>query len=186
MIIQCFGAGGALLSATDGTMVRASGMSLTYVAGPRWWQGNADSNDAGLTRLQTIRLAPEVQSAIIGVARIDADYEVRSLRLACDPSQSPPVLYGTPELPHGVRELKAETAWDPPSIAAGASAQLNVPCPGVRPGGLRAGGLQPFHLRRGVPRPGGRAGRDHRHGLEPQHHRLDLAAGTLRVRAVKS
>jgi hypothetical protein len=134
MIIQCFGAGNVLLTAADGEMVRASGMSLTYVSGPRWWQGNADSNDANLTRLQVIRLAPQVQTAIIGVARVGTDYEVRSLRLACDPSQSPAVLYGTPELPHGVRELKAELTWDPPSIAAGGSAQVNVPCPGVRPG----------------------------------------------------
>ncbi|MBI0536042.1 hydrolase [Roseomonas sp. KE2513] len=134
LIVQCFGAGGTLLTSADGAMVRASGMSLTYVVGPRWWQGNADSNDAGLTRLQTIRLAPQVMTAIIGVARIDTDYEVRSLRLACDPSQSPAVLYGTPELPHGVRELKAEMSWDPPALAAGASAQLNVPCNGVRPG----------------------------------------------------
>ena len=134
MVIQCFGAGNVLLTSADGEMVRASGMSLTYAAGPRWWQGNADSNDANLTRLQVVRFAPQVQAAIIGVARIGADYEVRSMRLACDPSQSPAVLYGTPELPHGVRELKAELAWDPPSIAAGASAQLNVPCAGVRPG----------------------------------------------------
>jgi len=134
MIVQCFGAGGALLTAADGAMVRASGMSLTYVDGPRWWQGNADSNDAGLTRLQVVRLAEAVQTAIIGVARVGTDYEVRSLRLACDPSQSPAVLYGTPELPHGVREIRAEMAWDPPSIAAGATAQLNVPLPGARPG----------------------------------------------------
>ncbi|WP_043830770.1 glycosyl hydrolase family 28-related protein [Muricoccus aerilatus] len=134
LVIQCFGAGGTLLTSTDGPMVRASGMSLTYVTGPRWWQGNADSNDSGLTRLQTIRLAPQVMTAIIGVARIDTDYEVRSLRLACDPSHSPSVLYGTPELPHGVREVKAEMSWDPPALAAGASAQVNVPCNGVRPG----------------------------------------------------
>ena len=186
MIIQCFGAGGVLLSSADGAMVRASGMSLTYAAGPRWWQGNADSNDAGLTRLQTIRLAPQVESAIIGVARVDADYEVRSLRLACDPSQSPPVLYGTPELPHGVRELKAEMTWDPPAIAAGGSAQVNVPCPGVRPGdfvqaafSLSTSGVV-FLAQVGA--------QDvitvtawNRSTIS-----IDLAAGTLRVRAVKS
>lgn len=134
MIVQCFGAGNVLLTEADGELVRASGMSLTYVSGPRWWQGNADSNDANLTRLQVIRLAPQVQTAIIGLARVGTDYEVRSMRLSCDPSQSPPVLYGTPELPHGVRELKAELPWDPPSIAAGASASVNVACAGVRPG----------------------------------------------------
>jgi hypothetical protein len=134
LIVQCFGAGNQLLDSQAGEMVRASGMSMSYAPLPRWWQGNADSNDTNLTRLQVIRLAPQVQTAIIGVARVGTDYEVRSMRLACDPSQSPAVLYGTPELPHGMREIKAEMGWDPASIAAGASAQVNVPCPGVRPG----------------------------------------------------
>ncbi|MFC0407874.1 glycosyl hydrolase family 28-related protein [Roseomonas elaeocarpi] len=134
LIVQCFDANMALLTADNGNLVRASGMSMTYVAGPRWWQGNADLNDDGLTRLQVIRLEAQVAYAIIGVARVGTDYEVRAMRLSCDPAYSPPVLYGLPDLPHGVRELKAEVAWDPPSIAAGASATLNVSCPGVRPG----------------------------------------------------
>jgi hypothetical protein len=134
MVVQCFGAGNALLTAANGELVKASGMSLSYVDGARWWQGNADSNDSGLTRLQVIRLAPQVQTAIIGVARVGVDYEVRSMRLACDPSQSPAVLYGTPELPHGVREVKAEAPWDPPAIPAGGTVQVNLPCPGARPG----------------------------------------------------
>ncbi|WP_376095426.1 phage tail fiber protein [Roseomonas sp. CCTCC AB2023176] len=134
LVVQCFGTGGALLTDAAGTMVQASGMSLSYAAGPRWWQGNADSDDTNLTRLQVVRVAPEVQTAIIGVARLSEDYEVRAMRLACDPSQAPAVLYGTPEVPVGMRELKAEVAWDPPSIAAGGSAQVNVACPGVRPG----------------------------------------------------
>ncbi|MFH5925989.1 glycosyl hydrolase family 28-related protein [Roseomonas xinghualingensis] len=134
MVVQCFGAGNALLTADHGEMVRASGMSLTYVPGARWWQGNADSNDTGLTRLQVFRLAPQVQTAIIGVVRVGTDYEVRSLRLACDPAFSPTVLYGTPELPHGTRDLKAEAVWDVPSIPAGGTAQINIPCPGAWPG----------------------------------------------------
>ena len=186
MVIQCFGAGNALLTAADGAMVRASGMSLTYVDGPRWWQGNADSNDANLTRLQVVRLAPQVQTAIIGVARVGTDYEVRSMRLACDPSQSPAVLYGTPELPHGARELRAELPWDPPAIAAGASALVNVPCAGVRPGdfvqaafSLSTSGLM-FLAQVGA--------EDvisvtawNRSGQE-----INLAAGMVRVRAVKT
>jgi hypothetical protein len=62
------------------------------------------------------------------------DYEVRSMRLSCDPLFTPPVLYGMPGLPHGGRELVAEAAWDPASIAAGGSAQINVSVPGARPG----------------------------------------------------
>lgn len=186
LVIQCFGAGNVLLTEADGEMVRASGMSLTYAAGPRWWQGNADSNDASLTRLQVVRLASQVQSAIIGVARVGTDYEVRSMRLACDPSRSPTLLYGTPELPHGVREVKAELAWDPPSIAAGGSAQVNVPCAGARPGdfvqasfSLSTSGVV-FLAQVGA--------QDvitvtawNRSGAA-----IDLAAGTVRVRAVKS
>lgn len=186
MIIQCFGAGGTLLSPVDGTMVRASGMSLTYATGPRWWQGNADSNDAGLTRLQVIRLAPQVQSAIIGVARIDVDYEVRSLRLACDPSQSPPVLYGTPELPHGVRELRAELAWDPASIAAGGTTQVNVPCPGARPGDFVQAA---FSLSTSGVVFLAQVGAQDVITVTAWNRSaaaIDLAAGTVRVRAVKS
>ncbi|MBP0446650.1 hydrolase [Roseomonas sp. SSH11] len=186
MVVQCFGAGGVLLTPAEGEMVRASGMSLTYAAGPRWWQGNADSNDANLTRLQVVRLAPQVQTAIIGVARIGTDYELRSMRLACDPSQSPAVLYGTPELPHGVRELKAEMAWDPPSIAAGGSAQLNVPCPGVRPGdfvqaafSLSTSGL--IFLAQVGAQDVVTVTAWNRSGAA-----VDLNAGTVRVRAVKS
>ncbi|WP_237214732.1 hypothetical protein [Falsiroseomonas oryziterrae] len=90
--------------------------------------------DATLTRLQAIRLAPQVGYAVIGVARLSSDYELRAFRLLCDPRHAPAVLYGLPDLPHGSRELVAEAPWDPPSIAAGASAQLNVNVPGARPG----------------------------------------------------
>ena len=134
LIVQCFDAGMGLLTDAGGQLVRASGMSMTWNATARWWQGSADMTDADLTRLQVVRLEPAVAYAIIGVARIGTDYEVRAMRLFCDPAVSPPLLYGLPDLRHGARELRAELAWDPPSIAAGASAQLNVPLAGARPG----------------------------------------------------
>lgn len=134
LIVQCFDAGMGLLTDAGGQLVRASGMSMAWNAAARWWQGSADMTDADLTRLQVVRLEPSVAYAIIGVARIGTDYEVRAMRLLCDPSVSPPLLYGLPDLRHGARELRAELPWDPPSIAAGASAQLNVPLPGARPG----------------------------------------------------
>jgi hypothetical protein len=68
------------------------------------------------------------------VARIGADYEVRAMRLSCDPRHAPAVLYGLPDLRHGARELVAEAAWDPVSLAAGANASINVTVPGARPG----------------------------------------------------
>jgi hypothetical protein len=134
LIVQCFDAGMNLLTDAGGPLVRASGMSMVWNGAARWWQGSADMTDADLTRLQVVRLEPAVAYAIIGVARIGTDYEVRAMRLCCDPAVSPPLLYGLPDLRHGARELRAELAWDPPSIAGGATAQLNVPLPGARPG----------------------------------------------------
>jgi hypothetical protein len=90
--------------------------------------------DAGLTRLQAIRLAPEVATAIIGICRVDQDYEARAMRLYCEPRHAPALLYGLPNLPHGRRELIAEAAWDPPNIAAGATAQFTMTVPGASPG----------------------------------------------------
>jgi hypothetical protein len=134
LAVMCFDANRALLTDAGTPRVRASGQSLVWNPTARWYQGAADMLDATLTRPQVVRLAPEVAYAIIGVVRIGADYEVRAMRLACDPLFSPALLYGQPNLPIGVRELVAETAWDPPSIAAGGSAQVNVPLPGARPG----------------------------------------------------
>lgn len=134
LVVQCFDATMTLLTDAAGALVRASGMGMAYNTAARWWQGAADLTDADLTRLQVVRLEPQVAYAIIGVARIAADYEVRAMRLACDPGQAPAALWGLPDLPFGGRELKADLAWDPPSLAAGASAQLNVPLPGARPG----------------------------------------------------
>jgi hypothetical protein len=134
LIVQCFDGAGNIMNDALGQIVRASGTSMTWNAAARWWQGSADMSDADLTRLQVVRLEPSVAYAIIGVARIGTDYEVRAMRLFTDPSVSPPLLYGLPDLRHGARELRAEMAWDPPSIAAGATAQLNVPMTGARPG----------------------------------------------------
>jgi hypothetical protein len=134
LVVQCFDAAMNLLTDASGQLVRASGMSVQWNAAAHWWQGSADMTDADLTRLQVVRLEWVVAYAIIGVARIGTDYEVRAMRLATDPSVSPPLLYGLPDLRHGARELKAQADWDPPSIAAGGTAQLNVTLNGARPG----------------------------------------------------
>lgn len=134
LVVMCFDAGRALLSDAGTPLVRASGQTLTWNATARWYQGASDMTDATLTRPQVVRLAPQVAYAVIGVARIGTDYELRAMRLTCDPLHAPALLYGQPSLPHGVRELVAETAWDPPSIAAGGSAQINVALAGARPG----------------------------------------------------
>ncbi|WP_027285773.1 glycosyl hydrolase family 28-related protein [Rubritepida flocculans] len=134
LVVQIFDENMLVITDSAPHWVRASGMSLQWNATARWWQGAADMTDASLTRLQTIRLWDTVAYAIIGVARITSDYELRAMRLFCDPSESPSLLYGLPDLPHGARELRGEAEWDPPAVAAGASAQINVPVPGARPG----------------------------------------------------
>ncbi|MCX7685312.1 MAG: phage tail fiber protein [Acetobacteraceae bacterium] len=186
LVVLCFDSAGALLTDAAGQLVLFSGASAVWNASARWWQTASDLTDAAATRLQAIRLAPQVATAIIGVARISADYEVRAMRLFCDPSFAPALLYGLPGLPHGVRELKAEAAWDPPSIAAGGSAQLNVPLPGVRPGDFTQAS---FSLSTsGVVFLANVGAQDvvtvtawNRSGTA-----IDLAAGTVRVRAVKA
>ena len=134
LVVMCFDANRNLLSDTGTPLVRASGQSLVWNAEARWFQGSADMADATLTRPQVVHLEPQVAYAIIGVARIGADYEVRAMRLACDPLFAPPLLFGQPGLPHGARELVAEMAWDPASIPAGGTVQVGVPLPGARPG----------------------------------------------------
>jgi hypothetical protein len=134
MVVMTFDGAGNLLTDAAGPLVLASGQSMQWNAAARWWQGGSDMNDAGLTRLQALRLAPNVATAIIGVARISEDYELRALRLNCDPRHAPALLYGLPGLRIGLRDLAADLAWDPPSIAAGGSATVNVPLPGARPG----------------------------------------------------
>lgn len=134
LMVMCFDWDMNLLTDAAGQVVLASGQSMQWNPTAKWWQGGADMDDAGLTRLQAVRLSNAVGFAIIGLARLSADYEVRAMRLTCDPRHAPALLYGQPNLPHGRREMVAEQAWDPPSIAAGASAQTNVAVPGARPG----------------------------------------------------
>lgn len=186
LVVLCFDAAGQLLTESAGPLVLFSGASAVWNGAARWWQSSADLTDAAATRLQAIRLAPQVAHAIIGVARIGTDYEVRALRLFCDPSFAPALLYGLPDLPHGTRELKAEAAWDPPAIAAGASAQINVPLPGVRPGDFTQASFS--QSTSGVVFLANVGAQDvvtvtawNRSGTS-----IDLSAGTVRVRAVKA
>jgi hypothetical protein len=134
LMVMTFDSAMSLLTDAGGPLVLASGQSVTWNPTAKWWQGSADMLDATLTRLQAVRLGPNVAYAIIGLARLSADYEVRAMRLCCDPRHAPALLYGLPDLRHGARELVAEQPWDPPSIAAGASAQTNVTVSGARPG----------------------------------------------------
>lgn len=186
LAVLCFDVNQALLTDAAGTLVRASGMSMQYNVTARWWQGTADMSDATLTRPQLVRLDPQVAYAVIGVARVGRDYEVRAMRLGCDPLFAPPLLYGLPNLPAGGRELIVEAAWDPPSIAAGASSQINVPLVGARPGDFASAA---FSLATsGIVFLAQVGATDvvtvtawNRSGIA-----IDLAAGTVRARVVKA
>jgi hypothetical protein len=134
LMVMTFDANMNLLTDAAGQAVLASGQSVVWNPTARWWQGAADMGDATLTRLQAVKLSAAVGYAVIGVARIGFDYELRAMRLACDPRHAPAVFYGLPDMPHGRRDLVAELAWDPPSIAAGGTAQVNVTVPGARAG----------------------------------------------------
>jgi hypothetical protein len=108
------------------------------------------------------------------------------MRLFCDPSYAPALLYGLPNLPHGTRELKGEAAWDPPSIAAGGTAQINVTVPGVRPGDFTQAS---FSLSTsGVVFLANVGAQDvvTVTAWNRSASAADLAAGTVRVRAVKA
>ena len=190
LVVQCFGSDMELLTSANGNLVRASGMSLSYVDGPRWWQGNADLTDEALTRLQVVRLDPSVAYAIIGVARVSTDYEVRSMRLYCDPAFSPPVLYNLPDLAFGTRQIQTETPWDLPPIPSGGTTQTNIALPGLRPGdfiqasfSLATSGVMFMASY------GGTINGDPVVTVVAWNRStvpIDLGAGTLRLRAVKS
>jgi hypothetical protein len=186
LVVLCFDSAGGLLTDAAGPLVLFSGASAVWNAAARWWQTSADLSDSAATRLQAIRLAPQVAHAIIGVARITADVEVRAMRLFCDASFAPALLYGLPGLPHGARELKGEAAWDPPSIPAGGTAQINVTVPGVRPGDFTQAS---FSLSTsGVVFLANVGAQDviTVTAWNRSASAADLAAGTVRVRAVKA
>ncbi len=134
LMVMCFDAAGNILANGAAGQVLASGQSMQWNPAARWWQGSADMTDSTLTRLQAVRVHADVHYAVIGVARIDHDYEMRAMRLLCDPRHAPSVLYNLPDIRIGTRELVVEQSWDPPSVAAGASTQVNVPVTGARPG----------------------------------------------------
>lgn len=186
LFVQCFDAAGQILTEAAGRMARASNQTLIWSPTARWWQSSADLADATLTRLQAIRLAPEVATAVIGVARIDRDYEVRALRLYCEPRHAPPILYGLPNLPHGSREIVVETSWDPPSLNPGATTQLNIPVPGAFPGDFVQASFSVATTGVVFLATVGAGGVVTVIAWNRSTIAIDLAGGTLRVRVVKA
>lgn len=186
LAVMCFDASQTIMNDSGTPLVRASGQSLSWNASAHWYQGSADMTDATLTRPQVVHLDASVAYAIIGLVRVGTDYEVRAMRLGCDPLFCPPLIYGQPNLPHGARELITETSWDPASLAAGASTTINVAVPGARAGDFASAA---FSLATsGVVFLAQVGATDlvtvtawNRSGST-----IDLAAGTVRARVVKS
>lgn len=131
LVVFCFDATGALLTDSSGPLVRASTEAMAFDATRGCWIGAGEMSEASRTALPAISLGPIVATALIGVVRGTMDAELRALRLSADPRRTPALLAGLPDLPHGRRELHAEAAWDPPSLAANASTVLTVPVPGA-------------------------------------------------------
>jgi hypothetical protein len=134
LVVLCFDATGALLTDAAGVLVRASTDTMLYEPARGFWSAATEMAEPSRTALPALTFSPLVASAIIGLARGGADAELRAIRLYADARRSPALLAGLADLPHGRRELTAEASWDPPSLAANASAVQTVPVPGAAVG----------------------------------------------------
>jgi len=72
--------------------------------------------------------------ALTVIIGFDGQIDLEALRLYGLPEAAPALLCGTPALPVGQREFAAEVSWDLPSLAPGATSQLDVTVPGARQG----------------------------------------------------
>ena len=90
--------------------------------------------DASLNRQQTIRVGAGVAFAHFSSVGFDGQIELEALRLFGLPEAAPAVLYACPSVPIGTRSLALETSWDLPSLAAAATANIDVTVPGARRG----------------------------------------------------
>ena len=134
LVVFCFDAAGALMTDAAGVLVRLSTDAIAFDPARGWWGSASELSEATLTALPAIWISPLVSAALIGVVRGAANAELRALRLTADPRHVPALLAGLPGLPHGRRELVAETSWDPPSLAANATTTLAVSVPGAAVG----------------------------------------------------
>ena len=178
----------------DGAPVLWSNMNAVWQGAPSyWWEGNADLDSLvgglALNRLQRVTLAPNAAFAVIGVRGGNANALLKSLRLYAPATEAPQVLAGAGRL-WGSRELTASLAYDPPSIAAGASAMQAVALPYVQNGDFvqaAFGGQASAYIDwSAAVTTTGAAGTvtaraSNRHGTLA----IDLAAGPLFLRAVK-
>jgi hypothetical protein len=69
-----------------------------------------------------------------GIAGLDGQFELETLRLYGLPEAAPALLCGTPTLPVGQREFAVETTLDLPNLTAGVVHLIDVAVPGARQG----------------------------------------------------
>ncbi|HEV7265957.1 MAG TPA: hypothetical protein VGN83_13705 [Falsiroseomonas sp.] len=126
--------------------VLASITTMQWNGPAKGWNAGAPMDDANFNRRQTIRVGASVAYAQVGVIGFDGPIDLQSLRLYGLPEAAPAVLNGTPLLTgalfgSGRREFAAEVSWDLLSLAARATALLDVTVTGARVGDLAQASL---------------------------------------------
>lgn len=133
LCVRCFDGAGNVRE-NQPQDVLASGTTMQWDTASKSWQAGAVMQDSSLNRRQTVRLGAGVAFAQIGIIGFDGQIELEALRLYGLPEDSPAILYGCPSLPAGTRTLALETSWDLPSLAPGATANVDVTVVGARRG----------------------------------------------------
>ncbi|HEV7265305.1 MAG TPA: hypothetical protein VGN83_10340 [Falsiroseomonas sp.] len=145
LFVRTFDAAGNIRMDVAGDVL-ASLTTMLWNGPAKGWSAGAPMDDANLNRRQTIRVGPGVAFAQIGVVGFDGPIDLQALRLYGLPEAATAVLNGTPLLSgplsgSGRREFAAEMSWDLPSLAAGATALLDVTVTGARVGDLAQASL---------------------------------------------
>jgi hypothetical protein len=197
IVVQQFDASEALLG--EGYPVLLSNMNVlprfptsTPASNACWWEGNADlgslTGGLALNRLQRVTLHAAARFAVIGVRGGSATAVLKALRLYGPATEAPQVLAGGGRL-WGAREISASLAYDPPNLAAGALAIQAVAVPNIQGGDF----VQASHSAvsgyidwtAAVSTTGAAGTVTARATNRHPSTAIDLAAGTLFVRAVK-
>jgi hypothetical protein len=136
LFVRCFdGAGNVRLDVAGDVL--ASLTTMQWNAPARGWNAGAPMDDANLNRRMTLRFGPAVLYAQIGIIGFDGPINLEAMRLYGLPENGPTIFNGTPLVPNGGRRIiAAEIAYDPPSLAAGATALVDVTVTGARQGDL--------------------------------------------------
>ena len=140
LFVRCFDAAMNVRENLAGDVL-ASLTTMLWNVPAKAWTGGATMAASSLNRRMTVRLGQSVAFAQIGIVGLDGAIELEALRLYGLPEAAPALLCDTPALPVGQREFAAEVAWDLPSLAAGATALLDVTVTGARGGDLAQASL---------------------------------------------